>query len=222
MWGPVGGSRTSAPACSLGPPAQRAPLTRTHFLLAVTRTRPRTRARSPHPCTRALAHSARVRHPRAADRMCPRPRRHRALVPCPSTSVLFTKFFIFVLTSGPVFYKALAQMASRRCPQCRALGRGGGGIKRAVTSQRPAPGGLRVPLGTGVGLLGWGTPAPQEDPDPAPLAWLIAGCFSILESSRFPACVLLPAFNCKFKARGNRTEEGSAGWTGPQQPPAPL
>lgn len=167
------GSRTSALACSLGPPAQRAPLTRTHFLLAVTRTRPRTRARSPHPGTRALAHSARVRRPRAADRMCPRPRRHRALVPCPSMSFLFTKFFIFVLTSGPVFYKALAQMASRCFPQCPAPGRGGrGGIKRARTSQRPAPGGLRAPFRTGGGAA-W--PGDTRPPGRTPILRLSPG-----------------------------------------------
>lgn len=61
-------------------------------------------------------------------------------------------------------------------------------------------------------LFGWGTPAPQEDPDPAPLAWLTAG-FSILESSRFLACVLPLASNCKFHratALGSRKSAGKS------------
>lgn len=63
-----------------------------------------------------------------------------------------------------------------------------------------------------------GHPPPRTDPDPAPLAQLTAGCFSLLESSRFPARVLPPASNCKFHeatalGRGRVTgkpEEGSA------------
>lgn len=150
MRGSAHSDRPSIP----GQPAPRASRTRTQPSRVVRHAPSPPRAQPTadvHTRRRPLprAHSRACPPSRAAAGMCSRPRRRRACACALAPACLFSfpKFIIFVLTSGPVWYEALAQMASRRFPQGRVLA---GNSRRAHSPGRPE--GCDLPAWLGAGL----------------------------------------------------------------------
>lgn len=124
------------------PGAWRCALPAMHPTLAGCQARALAPARAPpaaavhtRPRPRPRAHSRACLPSRAVAGMCFRPRRRRAFACSPPPQYgfffSFSKFIIFVLTSGPVWYEALAQMACRHASLRVVRRRGTGGDQTA-------------------------------------------------------------------------------------------